>query len=200
MNPANTLPARRAYRTRAAAVSFLAAASTLVAAPRPAAAATPATADSNALCHIDVPQVTVTPGFSSVPAQGTGASGPGATIRCIGSIEGHKLVGDPGPLSVEFGYGTGPLSSLTAGDTCLLGSGDGVVTASVTTIDGTVLSLSGPIHFLFVGPVATFYGHFGSLAYAGVGEPLPDLSRVQDCLGTPITQFSIRGQLAMKNI
>ncbi|MGH2690258.1 MAG: hypothetical protein ACRDKW_15845 [Actinomycetota bacterium] len=187
---------RGAGRRRTAAVSLAAAASLLV--PAAPVAAGPA-GETQALCHIDAPEVTVTPGFSSVPVRGTGASGPGANIRCVGTIQGHTVLGDPGPLSVTFDYGTGPLSSVTQGDTCLIGSGDGVVTATVTAIDGTVIDLTGPIHFSFVGPLASFYGHFGTLAYAGVGEPIPDLSTIQDCLMTPITRFSIRGQIALKD-
>lgn len=187
-----------AGRRKAAAVSLAAAASLLVPAPAPAAA--DAAAETNAFCHIDVPQVTVTPGFSSVPVRGTGASGPGANIRCLGTIQGHQVLADPGPLTVTFDYGTGPLSSITQGDTCLTGSGDGVVSATVTAVDGTVIDLTGPIHFSFVGPLATFYGHFGSVAYAGLAEPIPDLSTIQDCLVTPITKFSIRGQIVLKNV
>ncbi|MGH2721265.1 MAG: hypothetical protein ACRDJO_06635 [Actinomycetota bacterium] len=189
---------RGAGRREAACVSLVAAASLLVAVPAPAHADVPG--GTNAFCHIDVPQVTVAPGFSSVPVQGTGASGEGATIRCVGTIDGHQVLADPGPLSVTFDYGTGPLSSVTQGDTCLIGSGDGVVNATVTAVDGTTIELTGPVHFSFIGPLATFYGHFGTRAYAGLGEPIPDLSTIQDCLGTPITKFSIRGQIALKDV
>lgn len=189
---------RGAGRRKAAAVSLAAAALLLVPGPAPARADVPGRTE--AFCHIDVPQVTVTPGFSSVPVRGTGASGEGANIRCLGTIDGHQVLGDPGPLSVTFDYGTGPLSSVTQGDTCLIGSGDGVVSATVTAVDGTAIDLTGPIHFSFVGPLATFYGHFGTRAYAGLGEPIPDLSTIQDCLVTPITRFSIRGQMALKDV
>jgi hypothetical protein len=170
---------------------------TLAGAAPPAQAAEPPT---QALCHVDVPHVTVTPGFSATPAKGTGQSGDDATIRCAGTIRGATVVADPGPLTVTFTYGGGPLSSLTAGDTCLAGSGDGTVSAIIPTVKGEPIALTGPIHFGFLGPLAPFYGHFEDLMYAGLGEPVPDLSVLQDCLTTPLTKFSIRGQFGLKNL
>ena len=67
-------------------------------------------------------------------------------------------------------------------------------------VGGSPVVLEGPIHFGFLGPLAGFHGHFDDLVYAGIGEPLPDLSSVQDCITTPITKFSIRGQFGMKNL
>jgi hypothetical protein len=187
---------RRGAGRAMALIAAMAAAAVMIA-PAPVQAAPE---ETKALCYVDVPEITVTPGFSATPATGTGTSGPGATIRCVGKIRGADTVGDPGPLTVTFSYGTGPLSSVTQGDTCLLGSGDGTVSATVPMVDGNAVVLEGPIHFGFLGPVAGFHGHFGDLVYAGIGEPLPDLSSVQDCITTPITKFSIRGQFGMKNL
>jgi hypothetical protein len=123
-------------------------------------------------------------------------------MRCIGTIRGVTVAGDQGPLSVTFAYGTGPLGSLTKGDTCLAGSGDGTVSATVPLLQGQPVVLSGPIHFGFLGPIAAYYGHFGEIVFAGIGEALPDLSAnpAPNCLTTPITKFSIRGQLGLKNL
>ena len=169
--------------------------------PHAAQAADP-TPETHAACYVDVPQVTVTPGFGSSPDTGTGQSGPGGTIRCIGTIRGARVVSDPGPLSVTFTYGTGPLSSLTKGDTCLAGSGDGTVSATVPVLQGQPVILTGPIHFGFLGPIGSYYGHFGEIMFAGIGESLPDLSAnpTPNCLTTPITKLSIRGQFGLKNL
>jgi hypothetical protein len=146
--------------------------------------------------------VTVAPGFGATPSTGTGQSGAGGTIRCVGTIRGVTVAADPGPLSVTFTYGSGPLSSLTQGDTCLAGSGDGTVSATIPVLQGNPLIVSGPIHFGFLGPIATYYGHLGEIVFAGIGEPLPDLSSnpAPNCLTTPITRFSIRGQFGLKNL
>jgi hypothetical protein len=197
-NVRTTFRGRRWLRwTVPAGLISIALTTTLVAIPGPAQAAEPAT---QAVCHVDVPHVTVTPGFSATPAKGTGQSGDGATIRCVGTIRGVTLVGDPGPATVTLVYGSGALSSLTAGDTCLLGSGDGTLSAIVPTLKGEPITLTGPIHFGFLGPLAPFYGHFENLVYAGLGEALPDLSVPQDCLTTPLTKFSIRGQFGLKSL
>jgi hypothetical protein len=190
----------RRRRRRLAPVGIAGIAAALVTLPLPARAAPPPPALTQAVCHVDVPQVTVSPGFSATPAKGTGTSGAGATIRCFGTVQGASVVGDPGALSVTFTYGTGALSSLTGGDTCLAGSGDGTVSALIPTIKGPLVLLQGPIHFGFLGPVATFYGHFGDVVFAGIGEPLPDLGTPFDCLGKPLTRFSIRGQFGMKDL
>jgi hypothetical protein len=189
----------RSRRWRRIAPAAVLAFSTIVVTP-PAASAQTAEPPTQAICHVDVPQVTMTPGLSATPAKGSGQSGSGSTIRCVGTLRGVTLAGDPGPLTVTFTYGNGPLSSLTGGDTCLGGSGDGTVSAIVPTIRGESVSLTGPIHFGFLGPLASFYGHFDNLVFAGIGEPVPDLSTVQDCLTTPITKFSIRGQFGLKNL
>ena len=199
-NVRSTFRSRRWLRwiAPAALMSIGALSTALVAIPSPARAA--AEPPTQAICHVDVPHVTVTPGFSATPAKGTGQSGDGATIRCAGTIRGVSVVGDPGPLTVTFTYGSGALSSLTGGDTCLAGSGDGTLSAIVPTIKGEPIVLTGPVHFAFLGPLAPFYGHFDNLMFAGLGEPLPDLSAVQDCLTTPLTRFSIRGQFGLKNL
>lgn len=195
-NVRSTFRSRRRLRW-IAPVGVMALSSALVAVARSAQAAEP---ETHAICHVDVPQVTVTPGFSAKPGRGTGQSGAGATMRCVGTIRGVAVLGAPGPVTVTFSYGNGALSSLTAGDTCLVGSGDGTVSATLSNVKGEPIVLTGPIHFGFLGPLAPFYGHFGELVYAGLGEPLPDLSTIPDCLTTPLTTFSIRGQFALKSL
>jgi hypothetical protein len=182
------------------AVAVVAVTTAMLVAPGTAQAAPGGPNETKAVCHVEVPQVKATPGFSATPVTGTGTSAPGATILCFGKIRGAAVVGDPGPLAVSFEYGTGPLSSLTGGATCLAGSGDGTVFAALPDVEGNPIILKGPILFGFLGPVAAFHGHFDDLVFAGVAEPLPDLAGVPNCVTTPITAFSIRGQFGMKNL
>lgn len=190
----------RRWLRRIASTGAIALVATTVAAPRAAHADEPK-GETQAVCHIEVPQVTITPGLDATPRTGTGQSAAGATIRCVGTIRGLTVAADPGPVLVSFTYGNGIGSSLLGGDTCLAGSGDGTVSATVPTMTGPPLVLSGPIHFGFLGPLASYYGHFGEILFAGIGEPLPDLSNATgNCLSGPMTEFSVRGQLGLKSI
>jgi hypothetical protein len=174
---------------------------TALVAPQAAWADEPAP-QTQAVCYVEVPQVTVTPGFDATPRTGTGQAGAGATIRCAGTVRGRTVAADPGPVQVGFTYGNGVGSSILGGDTCLAGSGDGTVTATIPAMTGPPMVLTGQIHFGFLGPLASYYGHFGEILFAGIGEVLPDLSTAAtaNCLSGPVTKLSIRGQMGLKNI
>ncbi|HKY76442.1 MAG TPA: hypothetical protein VJS45_09890 [Acidimicrobiia bacterium] len=131
--------------------------------------------------------VSLSPGLSLVPSTGEFTSGgETGTVSCDGVVRGVRPVG-PGTLGVVGRYGTNDP------DTCLDGEGEGRFSFTFPTADGegrrsNVFAFSfGLLRALTGGPS----GEFSGQGFSGTIEVQPEEG---NCLVTPVTRVSIRGQ------
>jgi hypothetical protein len=148
--------------------------------PRPAADAAPL----SALCVINH-VVSLSPGISSTPGQSDFATQAGTgTIDCHGTAGGQPITG-PGTYAVVGKLAAGPMVDFN----CAQGGGFGTQTFSLPTGGGSV-TITEPFTFTYVAAA----GHFGGQALGGAFEFTPV---VGDCISTPLTLTSVRGEAAL---
>jgi hypothetical protein len=139
--------------------------------------ALPVHAADLAICIVSHP-LTLSPGLTLTAGPQRYTNGSIGTISCLGSLNGHNIVG-PGSLTNE-----GVLLG-----TCLAGSGGGEFHLSIPTDHGIVL-VSEKYVSHYVGVAGTFSGP----VFSGAFQFLP---QVGDCLLTPLTQVTVLAQGAI---
>jgi hypothetical protein len=135
----------------------------------------PAHAADTAICTASHP-LTLIPGLTLTPGQHGYTNHSVGTINCLGSLNGHQIVG-PGSIAEDgnlFGN-------------CVQGTGSGTVRLSIPIAGGTKFPVSEKYTFRYVGIVGTFSGP----TYSGAFEFLPQSG---DCLLTPLTQVAVLAQ------
>jgi hypothetical protein len=132
----------------------------------------------------------VTPGAPAISSRGT--------ISCVGMVEGRRLAGEPGPSAYRGGY-DGRMAGQEApvlGDTCAAGSGQGTWDATLRTVDGEELVLSGPVEFAYLGAAWVMRGRLGAVSLRLVfqGYPRPGSPSDEDCVRKPLRQVSAKAE------
>ncbi len=123
-----------------------------------------------ALCSGEVEE-TADPGFWLITPGEITISGVG-TMTCVGTVDGKRLTGQPGPMAYRGSY-DGRMAGMSAplvGDTCLAGSGSGTWEATLPTADGSALAYGGAFDFEYVFTFSVLHGALGTLpARNGLG-------------------------------
>ena len=157
-----------------------------------------ASGGSAAVCGVTA-HMTLSPGLSMTPSSGVfgtyqdigqnRAPSPG-TITCAGELDGAAVTG-PGQVWVSGSYGTGALSGLQNGDTCIQGSGSAEVKVQVPTSAG-VKTLFGQISIVTAGTTGAASGSVGGATAGQLFQFSADPG--QDCVNTPVTGLSVSAQ------
>ena len=137
--------------------------------------AAPAHAADTAVCVVSHPLM-LSPGLTLAPAQHGYTNHSIGSINCLGSLNGHQIVG-PGSITEDgnlFGN-------------CVQGKGSGTVRLSIPIAGGINFPVSEKYTFGYVGLVGTFSGPM----FSGAFEFLPQSG---DCLLTPLTQVAVLAQ------
>ncbi len=118
----------------------------------------------------------LSPGLTLTPGQHGATNHSIGSINCLGSLNGHQIVG-PGSVTEDASF---------LGN-CLQGTGSGTVRLSIPIAGGTNFTVSEKYTFGYVGVVGTLSGPM----FSGVFEFLPQSG---DCLLTPLTQVAVLAQ------
>jgi len=137
--------------------------------------AAPAHAADTAICTVSHPLM-LSPGLTLAPGQHGSTNHSIGSINCVGSLNGHQIVG-PGSVTDD-----GILNG-----NCVQGTGSGTFRFSIPVAGGTNFAVSEKYTFRYVGIVGTFSGPM----FSGVFEFLPQSG---DCLLTPLTQVAVLAQ------
>lgn len=138
---------------------------------------------------------TADPGFGRTPSQGRGAGS--GELRCVGQVGGRELSAEPGTFTFDYGYGTGAVSG-AQGDTCIYGSGDGIVSVVLPLADGETLALEGPANFVFAGLAGEVDGKLGDATFVAVEEFALEPDHLEEnCAMNPIVHFIAVGQVVV---
>ena len=122
------------------------------------------------------PSIGVEPRTDTRPGQQGSTNHSIGSINCLGSLNGHHIVG-PGSVTDDgnvFGN-------------CVQGTGSGTFRLSIPIAGGTNFPLSEKYTVQYVGIVGTFSGP----VFSGVFEFLPQSG---DCPLTPLTQVAVLAQ------
>ena len=137
--------------------------------------AAPAHAADTAVCTVSHPLM-LSPGLTLAPGQHGSTNHSIGAINCLGSLNGHQIVG-PGSVTDD---------GILVGS-CLQGTGSGTFRFSIPIAGGTNFPVSETYTFHYVGIVGTFSGP----VFSGAFEFLPQSG---DCLLTPLTQVAVLAQ------
>jgi len=137
--------------------------------------AAPAHAADTAVCTVSHPLM-LSPGLTLAPGQHGSTNHSIGAINCLGSLNGHQIVG-PGSVTDD---------GILVGS-CVQGTGSGTFRFSIPIAGGTNFPVSEKFTFRYVGIVGTFSGTM----FSGGFEFLPQSG---DCLLTPLTQVAVLAQ------
>jgi hypothetical protein len=138
---------------------------------------------------------TAEPGFGSTDTRGRGVGS--GEIRCVGVVSGEELSGEPGVVTFDYSYGTGPTSK-PQGDNCQYSSGSGIMTVELPLSSGKKISVSGPNSWVAVGLAGEVHGMLGDSQLVGVEQFALEPDHLEEnCVTEPIRHFIAFGQVVL---
>jgi hypothetical protein len=141
------------------------------------------------LCTFEVHD-TSSPGWMMTPSRGTGHST--GILTCIGVVNGRQLADKPGQLSWRYSYGSADVPF--GGNTCALNGGSGTWEATLPTVQGPAMTLTG--RWWWEGNVSGgVHGFLDGRPVEMVYEAFPEPEHLdEDCTMKPVSHLHIIGQ------